>query len=675
MTSSPQQQQQQQQPPPPPIEDLDWEEWDSTTGLSFTHHCLAGSFAGVAEHTLLYPLDTVKTCWQSQVLHRAAAGGSGGGTHIAAAGCDPCSVHQTVNKLATTTSTATSSSIVSSASNNTTASAASQHHQQSIWSTMKHLMRHGSHHHNHHHSAQFSHPHAHVTTLANGNTTSSSHLAPNVVDLTNNSTATINTSSSGGRNKQQRRPWSKSARMVRGATLHDIAPSLQPSLYHTTGTTTTTSASGGGALSSSLSSTINSTNIQNVASSGINNSTNNTGFKRLWRGVQTMFVGCIPAHALYFSSYEGIKSMCLTHNTTNNNNSNNTTKNNSHAHVNETSQQQQHHHVGIDTLSPLQAMFAGGIATLLHDFIMTPMDTMKQRMQLGHYYNLRDAFCSIVWGDRQLVSGNGSGGNSSNTIKEGVRMGGEGWKGLYRSFPITVMTNVPYGMIMMTTNEWLRAVLEDGLYGFHEHNHHHHPGGGDEKPFHFATILLSGMGAGMVASAITAPLDRVKTRLQTQRMGMMIPSVVPEGGGVGSGGGGGGGGSGAIMEERALAAAMGERKVCPKMAVQDVKSALFPSTSSSTSSVVASSSSSSSIGGGGSTSGSFIPRSPSSVAQSPFTKTYYTTPIEAFQSIIQEEGPRGLFRGALPRVALHAPSVAISWTAYEMAKGWLLWAQ
>ena len=36
--------------------------------------------------------------------------------------------------------------------------------------------------------------------------------------------------------------------------------------------------------------------------------------------------------------------------------------------------------------------------------------------------------------------------------------------------------------------------------------------------------------------------------------------------------------------------------------------------------------------------------------------------------------PRGLFRGTVPRVALHAPSVAISWTAYEMAKDWLLWA-
>ena len=386
-----------------------------------------------------------------------------------------------------------------------------------------------------------------------------------------------------------------------------------------------------------------------------------------------MFVGCIPAHALYFSSYEIVKSICLDHN---NNHHHHHHHHSSSSHIHgaagggsagnneettsgsssSSSSSSQQHHVGIDTLSPLQAMFAGGVATLLHDFIMTPMDTMKQRMQLGHYYNLRDAFGSIVWGDRRVIiaggggGAGGAGGSKNSTIKEGVRMGGEGWKGLYRSFPITVMTNVPYGMIMMSTNEWLRAVIEDGIYGFHEHQYH-----GDENPFHFVTILLSGMGAGTVASAITSPLDRVKTRLQTQRMGMMVPSVV-EGGGVGGGGG-------AIMEERALAAAMGERKVCPKMAVQDVKSALFPSSSSS------------GVSPPSSTSNTSIPRPPTSLAQSPFTKTYYTTPIEAFQSIIQEEGPRGLFRGALPRVALHAPSVAISWTAYEMAKGWLMWSQ
>lgn len=68
-----------------PVEDLEWEEWDpSSSPLTFADHCLAGSFAGVAEHTLLYPLDTVKTCWQSQVL-RSAAGG-GGGCDVASCG-------------------------------------------------------------------------------------------------------------------------------------------------------------------------------------------------------------------------------------------------------------------------------------------------------------------------------------------------------------------------------------------------------------------------------------------------------------------------------------------------------------------------------------------------------------------------------------------------------------
>ena len=360
-----------QQPAAPPIEDLDWEEWDSTTGLSFTHHCLAGSFAGVAEHTLLYPLDTVKTCWQSQVLHRAAGGGGN------VAGCDPCSVHQTVNKLkpATPSVVNSQSSAAAAAAFHSTGSASQQQQQQSIWSTMKHLMRHGSHHQggHSHHPAQLSH-HAHVTTLA---TTS----APNVVDLTTNnngaehslkvtnhpSSSSLQSSNSGSGGKKQR-PWSKSARIVRGATLNDIAPSLQPSLYHTNGSGGASSSLSMTTTSSSSSSSLSST-VKNSLGNGTTTTTNNnTGFKRLWRGVQTMFVGCIPAHALYFSSYESIKSICLDHNHNNNNSNNNNGK--------ETSQQ---HHVGIDTLSPLQAMAAGGVATLLHDFIMTPMDTMKQR--------------------------------------------------------------------------------------------------------------------------------------------------------------------------------------------------------------------------------------------------------------------------------------------------------
>jgi len=43
--------------------ELEWEEWDGKS--PFLHHCIAGSIAGVAEHTLLYPVDTVKTHMQA----------------------------------------------------------------------------------------------------------------------------------------------------------------------------------------------------------------------------------------------------------------------------------------------------------------------------------------------------------------------------------------------------------------------------------------------------------------------------------------------------------------------------------------------------------------------------------------------------------------------------------
>ena len=39
--------------------DEEWEEWDGSS--PFWVHCVAGSMAGVAEHVLVYPLDTVRT--------------------------------------------------------------------------------------------------------------------------------------------------------------------------------------------------------------------------------------------------------------------------------------------------------------------------------------------------------------------------------------------------------------------------------------------------------------------------------------------------------------------------------------------------------------------------------------------------------------------------------------
>jgi hypothetical protein len=43
---------------PDNIPDDDWEEWDGRG--SFVHHMLAGSAAGLAEHLVMYPVDTFK---------------------------------------------------------------------------------------------------------------------------------------------------------------------------------------------------------------------------------------------------------------------------------------------------------------------------------------------------------------------------------------------------------------------------------------------------------------------------------------------------------------------------------------------------------------------------------------------------------------------------------------
>lgn len=66
------------------------------------------------------------------------------------------------------------------------------------------------------------------------------------------------------------------------------------------------------------------------------------GFSRLWTGVSSVIVGCVPAHAAYFSIYEVSKK-----------------------------------HFGIEMNSEvyfISTMMTGGFATLAHDFIMTPMD-------------------------------------------------------------------------------------------------------------------------------------------------------------------------------------------------------------------------------------------------------------------------------------------------------------
>ena len=470
-----QEQQKQSQQPQHDEVDLEWEEWDGSS--PFLHHCIAGSIAGVAEHVLLFPVDTVKTHMQAY--------------------CSVCPKNP--DNIATPNA---AMKAVCTGPPNTTATTTS--------------------------SMKLPNPAATVSSVVSSVTSSSS------------------SSSSGagaGASSAPHGMWSTMSNLINHGHSHAPQPSNNFQLRQSATAYTAAAAP-----------TSTSTAVPSLTSNSMKSKPFSKGYIRLWRGVQTMTTGCIPAHALYFSSYEYTKARLST-----------TTI---------------HPKTGLSTtqLGAVGASIAGATSALLHDLVMTPMDTIKQRMQLGHYNSMTHAF-------KQIIKF-------------------EGWSGLYRSFGVTVMTNLPYGMVMVSTNEFLRSVLMDikrqrssaGMAGEAV----------PAKPaiLDLQTTMLAGCGAGMVAAAVTAPLDRVKTRLQTQRLLHAMPtasSANPNGGGPGA-----------------------AAPACPKASTL----------------------------------------AKASMEMQP----HYTGFNDALSSIIKEEGHAGLWRGLAPRLLTHTPAVAISWTAYEAAK-------
>jgi len=52
-------------------------------------------------------------------------------------------------------------------------------------------------------------------------------------------------------------------------------------------------------------------------------------------------------------------------------------------------------------------------------------------------------------------------------------------------------------------------------------------------------------------------------------------------------------------------------------------------------------------------------------------KIKYHDILSTVKTIMKEEGLKGFVKGTVPRVLTHAPSSAVSWTAYEMLKKFL----
>lgn len=123
--------------------------------------------------------------------------------------------------------------------------------------------------------------------------------------------------------------------------------------------------------------------------------------------MSAVLVGALPSHALYFATYEFVKRTMMRN--TNNN-----------------SKQQQH-----DAISLVHAALAGVCATMMHDAIATPLDVIKQRMQMhdSPYRTMRQCFQALLRNN--------------------------GLSAFYLSYPTTLLMNIPYASIHFVTYEWM----------------------------------------------------------------------------------------------------------------------------------------------------------------------------------------------------------------------------
>lgn len=171
------------------------------------------------------------------------------------------------------------------------------------------------------------------------------------------------------------------------------------------------------------------------------------GASGLYRGIAAMGLGAGPAHAVYFSVYEICKE-----------NLSGGDPNNSAAHA-----------------------VSGVCATVASDGVMTPMDVVKQRLQL------KSSPYKGVW----------------DCVKRVVREEGVG--AFYASYRTTVVMNAPFTAVHFAAYEAAKRGLTEVSTERAE----------DESLVVHAT---AGAAAGAVAAAVTTPLDVVKTQLQCQVM-------------------------------------------------------------------------------------------------------------------------------------------------------------
>eukprot|EP00927_Polykrikos_kofoidii_P064560 TRINITY_DN5988_c0_g4_i1.p1 TRINITY_DN5988_c0_g4~~TRINITY_DN5988_c0_g4_i1.p1 ORF type:complete len:344 (+),score=43.29 TRINITY_DN5988_c0_g4_i1:56-1087(+) len=169
----------------------------------------------------------------------------------------------------------------------------------------------------------------------------------------------------------------------------------------------------------------------------------------LFRGATVIAAGSVPAHIGLFGTYEYAVARLI-------------------------DQRRSEEH------QPLAAAACGASGAVAHDFILTPSDVVKQRLQLGRHNGATDCVMSML---RQ-----------------------EGVLAFWRSLPATLFMNVPFTAILVATNHSLQLLYRSRFQDA-------------EATLASAPGYFVGAGlSGIVAAAATSPLDVVKTWLQTREV-------------------------------------------------------------------------------------------------------------------------------------------------------------
>ncbi|EPS43399.1 hypothetical protein H072_2595 [Dactylellina haptotyla CBS 200.50] len=188
------------------------------------------------------------------------------------------------------------------------------------------------------------------------------------------------------------------------------------------------------------------------------------GFRNVYRGIGSVFLGSAPGAALFFVSYEGVKNSAFT----------------------------KTYLGGQDT--PLASMLAGAVGEVAACTVRVPVEVVKQRAQ---------------------ATGAGS---SLSAVKYVVGLGKDRgvmgvWREMYRGYGVTIMREIPFTVIQFPLWEGMKRWTVK------------YRGGGERRATGLESAVC-GSVAGGFAAAVTTPLDVLKTRMMLSEKSISAASML-----------------------------------------------------------------------------------------------------------------------------------------------------